>query len=578
MNERLPYEQRLADKLNEVPLPDADSSWDRMKALLDRELPPGAGGGGDDGRLPGGRWWAFGVVIGVILIATWFSYYQGWLGNDRNRSMANSSKNADSSAEARAGTGGASGATSKGTSPDSNQSNTNDKNLLDQNTSSNNSAAASNSPDSEKINGAANSNSEAANTSAKGTKPGELTNENKSNTGEANATNANSIAKKNANPNKINNKPGVAAGAGLAVAGKGKGSLSTANKNRSVNQRYSNAGTKSKLNNSGNHLSGRGNGENDVAKNNANKHRGGKKTPHIVPGVQSIGSSGEDELDASDVNGSADNSLLAAHLSNKKRIRARAENISNPSEENEPADADHDKSKDAVGVVLGVALYQNFAISSNLSFNYNSSGNKGILMDYLPSVYGQYHFNNKMYIQAEVQFNMPQATPSLLLVHGEKETMVGGAGYHVYINTYLRKLYYFNIPVNFYYSPAKNFYLGAGLQFSSFNSGLALVEKNYSPLVAGTGGPYTESTVVKFKKDSLGSLLSHSEFRFMLDVNYNYRWFTAGLRLNQALKDYINLSFYGNMASQDKNESLQLYLRFNVWDGRKRGKSKTTSQ
>ena len=581
MNERLPYEQRLADKLNEVPLPDADSSWNRMKTLLDRDLPPGPGGGGDDGRMPGGRWWAFGVVIGVILITSWLGYYQGWLGNDHNRSVANSNNKqtnqqpGDSGNAERAGTGGASGATSIASPSDSNQSNTNDKNLLDPNTQSDNpaagSTAAGNSSSVQNPKDGAN----AGSPSGKATNPDELVAGDKSNTSEANASNTNSKSKNKLKSDNPDNNH-LAAGAGVVISGKGKSGRVSGNSNPSANQRYSNAGTKSKSNNSGNNLKRTSNAGNNLTANNRNNQSRNKSTRHTVPGVQSIQES-DDAFDNGELAGSADNSLLASHMSNKKKIRARAENISNPVEDESSEDST-EKPNDAIGVVLGVSLYQNFAISSNLSFNYNSAGNKGILMDYLPSVYGQYHFNNKMYIQAELQFNMPQATPNLLLSHGYKESMISGVNYHVDEYIYLRKLYYFNIPVNFYYSPAKNFYLGAGLQFSSLNSGLAMVNQYYSPMVAGSGSPYNKSEVVKFKKDSLASLLSKSEFRFMLDVNYNYRWLTAGLRLNQALKDYVNLSFYGNTPSQDKNESLQLYLRFNVWDGRKRGKSATPTK
>ena len=85
MNEKLPYEHRLADKLDQLPVPDADASWDKMRTKLDRELPPG-GGGVDDGRMPDGRWWGFGVTIGVLLVVSWIAYHQGWFGNSINNS------------------------------------------------------------------------------------------------------------------------------------------------------------------------------------------------------------------------------------------------------------------------------------------------------------------------------------------------------------------------------------------------------------------------------------------------------------------------------------------------------------
>jgi hypothetical protein len=57
----------------------------------------------------------------------------------------------------------------------------------------------------------------------------------------------------------------------------------------------------------------------------------------------------------------------------------------------------------------------------------------------------------------------------------------------------------------------------------------------------------------------------------MLDANYYWKQFTVGLRYNQALSDYV--SFRLNNISplfQDKNKSLQFYLRYNLWEDYKR--------
>jgi|GEM_PF-1528287 hypothetical protein len=568
MNEKLPYEHRLADKLNELPVPDEDSSWNRMKTLLDRELPP-TGGGGDDGRMPGGRWWGIGVSIGVILLAGWLAYHQGWLGNGNIGAAVTESKettpNENHKIDSVTGydrAGGRErkpGPSQKNATDQSNQTQ-NEKNLLESNQNESKESASKN--PNEKTDGA-----EAASNPAN-----ELLNPSKAGSGKSNLANSNHGTGKsgagNSSVKKSKEASTIAGGLALSSAGKKNSVNGSARRGKWGNN-----------NNAAGQVHKQYSGANNSAESKTGRNNKGSnsKTKHTKPGLQTISEVKSDDDVLKGLPYEESFGLLASHQSNRKQIRVRAESIAEmPEDHPENEKQKKEKSNEGMGLVFGLAFYQNFAISSNLSFNYNSDAKKSIMLDYLPSIYGQYHINNKMYVQAELQFNMPQATPKLLMYSGHWEQMVSGTNYDVFRDIYLQKLYYFNIPMSFHYSPAKNFWLGGGLQFSSLNSGLVSVEDHYAPSTTG-GAAYTKSFVSKIKKDTLTDKLSKTEFRLMLDVNYNWRWLTAGLRLNQALKDYINLKYYSAPPAQDKNESLQLYLRFNLWDGRHRMKAATTT-
>lgn len=589
MNERKPYEQRLAEKLDQLSLPDSESSWQRMKALLDRELPPSGGDGGDDGRMPGGKWWSFGVAIGVILLAGWFGARQGWFGNKDKSSLAKTEIKNNSKPESRslspafekAGpdeeTKRRNGSINNQNSNNT-QSDSNDRNLLnrpgDIKDREDESRHSSLTPQPGEDNRKESSSASSKPDDKAAHKPG--ANQAESVTGSVDNTIESS---KSTTPGK-HSKALASGAAAIKESKNAKAGTKTRPKTNNSRLEYSGqnlvkeeANGKDKYGNKGKALN---KNSRSIASGKKGNKSGGNLAPskHPSPGAQSIILSKDDQDNATNRNLKEESSLLAEHLANKKGIRASAGSIADMPREKTKEEIERAKWQsmhEAIGFVFGLSVYQNFAISSNLSYYYNSAANKGILLDYLPSVYGQYHINNKMYVQAELQFNAPQATPNLLLSSSRYDQMVAGNTYEVERNVYLRKLYYFNIPVNFYYSPARNFYLGSGLQFSSMNSGLASIEEQFTPIQPSAGYPYSSSNVVSFKKDTLSAKLSKTEFRFMLDVNYNYRWFTAGLRLNQALKDYVNLNFHNTSPSQDKNESLQLYLRFNVWDGRHRG-------
>ena len=205
----------------------------------------------------------------------------------------------------------------------------------------------------------------------------------------------------------------------------------------------------------------------------------------------------------------------------------------------------------------GIAPYQNIAIASQHTFNYNSAAGKNIITDYIPSPYLQLHVTNRIYLLSEFQFNAPQATPSLLLSHKELTVPSGNAGHTE--NIYLRKLYYFNMPVSFYYSPVKNFYVGSGLQFSSFNSGLADIEQRTS------GNTLLRSETIKLKDDSLSSKINGSEWRYLFDANYYYNRFMFGFRYNQALNNFVDLRINNILPpTQARNQAFQFYIRYNL--------------
>jgi hypothetical protein len=206
----------------------------------------------------------------------------------------------------------------------------------------------------------------------------------------------------------------------------------------------------------------------------------------------------------------------------------------------------------------GISLYHNFAIASQQNYNYNANAAKNTITDYIPSPYFKFQITDRIYVLNEFQFNAPQATPNLLLAHGYGN--IPGRGISYIENIYLKKLYYFNIPLSIYYSPVKNFYIGGGIQYSSFNNGLA-----YSEQVSGNGA-ILKSQIFKIKDDDGASKIKPSEWRYLFDANYYVNRFMIGLRYNRATSNYINYKV-GNMwlpPTKGRNQALQLYLRYNI--------------
>lgn len=168
-------------------------------------------------------------------------------------------------------------------------------------------------------------------------------------------------------------------------------------------------------------------------------------------------------------------------------------------------------------------------------------------------------------MQSELQVLSPQYIKPALLY----QTQTSNNFYKTTSSVSAQKLYYFNVPLSLHYSPFKNFFMGTGLQFSSLLSGVALTEEQRTGMVS-SDSLYT-ATYSKFKNDSLSDKLSGSEMRLMLDANYYWNKFTVGLRYNQALSNYVSTRAAPSVPMTiDKNKSLQFYLRYNLWEDKKR--------
>ena len=70
MNEKQPFEQRISDKLQRLPLPDTESSWQQMKILLDDKMPRRGG------FSPYGRWWWTAIIAVLFTAIIWFAHEQ----------------------------------------------------------------------------------------------------------------------------------------------------------------------------------------------------------------------------------------------------------------------------------------------------------------------------------------------------------------------------------------------------------------------------------------------------------------------------------------------------------------------
>mgnify|MGYP001549808015 FL=1 len=646
MNQRLPYEQLIAEKMQHLPLPDQDESWREMKSLLDSEI-PAPPGGGRNGFRPGKSWWIGAVVIvllGGAIVSTRFAGKQeggqasglasnvpakteavqsGNNTNDDQKSNQSNDKistpelSTENSATKKdhgkqiavavkdntsnaanndepshrnlpAAGGGASGAKNADL-PGGKSGIGNEKNSGSQFSNSGESASSIAKPVQENIDpyeSAKNSRSHGKGTidsknnasGNKGVSPAERLNDNRTGSGKLNGVSSASKSIEN-NASKRADASGIS-----SRPNNNNGPAASAKLNKGQHVQQSNPDARY-----GEHPAGDKNGRKPLSSPGKDQHGTyGSQYAEIdysryeyainlvetsfnqnqlkYTGRRDWMQWGKDDSENSrkiladdlpsapyglantNPNG-LDQKQVAKQMHREERKARRAEAVAN----RKPFFGE----KTDRWFAAGLAPYQNFAVASQQSYNYNSSANKGTALDYLPAPYLQFHLTDRVYVLGEFQFNSPQATSSLLL--SNKEVTPAGSQSSYIQNIYLRKLYYFNMPFSFYYSPVKNIYFGSGLQFSSLNSGIAYLEQK------NANNQLLYSETFKIKEDSLAAKLGGSEWRYLFDANYYWKRFMFGFRYNQALGDYIDLKVNNVLPpSRARNQAFQFYFRYNI--------------
>jgi len=221
----------------------------------------------------------------------------------------------------------------------------------------------------------------------------------------------------------------------------------------------------------------------------------------------------------------------------------------------------------------GIALNNGITLGAQNRFNYSMNAKSGVLTDYIPSLYLQFHLNDYVFAQTELNFVSPQYTPQLL-VFQQNNDVTAQPGISQQKSVFIQKLYYFSVPVTLHYSPINNLYFSAGLQFSSFQSGLATIQEKQYTSTAGPDHPNSISnTVLKFKDDSIAAKLAPNEWRWQAGAEYYFNRFTIGMRYNKSFKNLVTADAAASVPSAAglHNQSMILFVRYNLFESRKKG-------
>ncbi|MEP6749192.1 MAG: hypothetical protein ABJB86_15770, partial [Bacteroidota bacterium] len=457
MNLRQPFEQLIAHKLRKLPAPDADASWQQMKRILDDDDETRGGGK----RPPGNGWWRIGII--AIVLSTSI-----WLYVDKTKSPDNLLvKNNTTAPLTAANKSAATGNGSMKNTFDKNKTSTigNNTTLVNTNSSAvlknNNKTAAATM---NKSNHAADTKNDAIRSSIA---PLVATGKNKSlkiihpgntNSADENMIGKNTIAAANTKNESNNLSLSVVAGkrknndmkpfagtednsgSGMRTPAKhAEKSYKHTTGVTSVDNHIANANTKPE--------NGRSTGQliHLQARTRNNQDNNQFPVSHYFPVNQTAGTDEKtwfEKLNDLKIPGTFPSTNTSLAIGDSIETNSNTASLLNNETKKAVAKAQRDKALEDMSKkekksfhldlsnvfkpfslhidtdprwAAGISLNSSITVNAQSRYNYSMNAKSGTLTDYIPSLYLQFHLNDYVYAQTEINFITPQYTPQLLV-------------------------------------------------------------------------------------------------------------------------------------------------------------------
>ncbi len=206
----------------------------------------------------------------------------------------------------------------------------------------------------------------------------------------------------------------------------------------------------------------------------------------------------------------------------------------------------------------GLAIQQQLPLNGQKATPYSSSGRKGSLRDYIPSVYFRMTRPEKWFVQAEFKYGAPQLTRQF--VFNQKAVFDSVSNTINTTSESLRKTYYHQLPLTFHIYIIKNWSLGTGIVWNRFSS--AVSEQTISYRIPGT---QIDSVMSKeIIKSDADSVFSKNYLQAVFETQIQWKRFSLGGRYAFGLQPYIRFTLPGGQRQEEKNSSLQLFLRYRL--------------
>jgi hypothetical protein len=215
-------------------------------------------------------------------------------------------------------------------------------------------------------------------------------------------------------------------------------------------------------------------------------------------------------------------------------------------------------------VAAGLGLQQQIPIAGQTTVPYSYYGRESSLADYIPSVFVQLQKEKKWFVMGEFRFGAAQSVKELSY---NQNTKFDSSTMNVTMTTMrLKKTYYHQLPFSFNYYLKPNLSVGVGGMYSHFYGAVTEKETDTWNAQTQTNTNFKEIIHIKHFTDSF---LYKTQVHFLVQADYQWRKFSFGLRYTKDIQPYIKYTKPDGTVDEEKNQSLQLLIRYKLWQSAK---------
>ena len=231
---------------------------------------------------------------------------------------------------------------------------------------------------------------------------------------------------------------------------------------------------------------------------------------------------------------------------------------------NKNAPKQKDKEQRPVFFAAGLGLHQQIPIAGQEWTTYGSLGRKGILTDYIPSVNFRMEKQDRWFLQTEFRYGAPQHTKQV--TYSQVISIDTFSQSIITNSSVVKKTFYHQVPLTINYYIVPGWSVGTGLQWNKFHSAVAEQELKKRRTGNTIDSVITKNTV-KVSNDS-SSAFTKSWFQGIFQTQYQWKRFSIGARYSFGLQPYLRFTLPNQPLQEQKNSSLQLFLRYDLWRSR----------
>jgi len=214
-------------------------------------------------------------------------------------------------------------------------------------------------------------------------------------------------------------------------------------------------------------------------------------------------------------------------------------------------------------VAAGLGLQQQIPIAGQTTVPYSYYGREGSLADYIPSIFIQLQNKHNWFVMGEFRFGAAQSVKEFSY---NQNTSVDSSTMDVTMTTMrLKKTYYHQLPFSFNYYLKPNLSVGLGGMYSRFYGAVTEKETDTWNTQTQTSTNFKEIIHIKHFTDSF---LYKTQVHLLVQADYQWKRFSFGFRYTKDIQPYIKYTKPDGTVDEEKNQSLQLMIRYRIWPGK----------